>query len=426
MSLLNDPRTPMTTLPTARQESQPNKSSFATEDLTVKVLKSFEEAASLRELWDKLVQGLQAEVYGSFDWCRIWWSHYGRGRELRIFAFYAGGELVGIVPMFRERLWICGGLRIAKLVGCDFALAICSLLVHASGASEAIRRVVSYWLNEGGCDAVWLGPLNGSDSSVEHARLACQRLASEVEIVRDAEIGVHSSFHLPSNFEEYVQGLDKRQKQNFRRDMNLFGRTFKVESDVVSDEVEATKEFETFQRMHAEQWAAQGKLGHFQDWPRGLDFNRELIREHARLGRLRLYRLLADGNVVSYQYGFRLGDRLCWRLPARPAGKEWDRFGLGRLGLMKMIEDAIGEGIRFIEAGCGHYDYKVQLGAKEYPLRSILISSRRLGGRLRCRCIVLVSWLLHLLYYRIWFGRIAPKLPLPRRSLWKSWIRTRL
>lgn len=390
------------------------------------LFRSFETAVPLRESWDKLAVELQREAYASFDWCRIWWSHYGRGRELRIFAFYAGGELVGAVPMFCERLWTCGGLRIAKIVGCDSALAICSLLVRGPWAVEAVRQILSHWLNEDGCDAVWLGPLNGSDSSVEHVHQACRDLGPAVRLVQDAEIGVHSSFHLAPNFEEFVQGLDKRQKQNFRRDMNLLGRTFKIESDVVADPETALREFETFQAMHAEQWAAQGKLGHFQDWPQGLEFNRDLTRELARGGRLRFYRLLADGKVVSYQYGFRLGDRLCWRLPARPAGQEWDRFGLGRVGLMKMIEDAIGEGVRHIEAGCGHYDYKVQLGAKEYPLGSVLIASSRMSSRLRCRCLMLLSRLLHLLYYRIWFLRVAPKLPLPRRPLWKSWIRTRL
>jgi CelD/BcsL family acetyltransferase involved in cellulose biosynthesis len=390
------------------------------------LLRSFDEAAPLRESWDKLVVELQREAYASFDWCRIWWSHYGRGRELRIFVFHAGGELVGVVPMFRERLWTCGGLRIAKLVGCDFALAICSLLVSDPWADEAVRRIVPYWLEEDGCDAVWLGPMNGSDSSVEHVRKACRDLGPAVRVVRDAQIGVHSSFHPAPSFDEFVQGLDKRQKQNYRRDLNLLDRTFKIESDIVTEEDAAVKEFEIFQAMHAEQWAAQGKLGHFQDWPQGLEFNRDLTRELARLGRLRLYRLLADGKVVSYQYGYCLGDRFCWRLPARPAGKEWDRFGLGRFGLMKMIEDAIGEGIRHIEAGCGHYDYKVQLGAQEYPLGSMLIAANHLGGRLRCRCLTLLSRLLHLLYYRIWFGRVAPKLPLPRRALWKSWIRTRI
>lgn len=416
----------MSMLPTARQEFQPNESPFATADLTVKVLRSFEEAASLRELWDKLVLELQAELYGSFDWCRIWWSHYGRGRELRIFAFYAGGELVGVVPMFRERLWICGGLRIAKLVGCDFALAICSLLVRRQWVGEAVGRILSHWLNDGECDAIWFGPLNGSDFSAEHARQGCSRLGPAVRVVRDAMMGVHSIFELAPSFEEFFQRLDKGQKQSYRRDMNRLVRTFKIESDVVTEEGAALREFEAFQAMHTAQWAAQGKLGHFQDWPGGLDFNRDLTREHARLGRLRFYRLLADGKVVSCQYGFCLGDRFCARLPARSAGRDWDRFGLGRVGLLKMIESVIAEGTRYVEAGSGHYDYKVQLSAREYPLGSLLISSTRVGSRLRCRCLVLVSRLLHLLYYRIWFGRIAPKLPLPRRSLWRSWIKTRI
>lgn len=392
----------------------------------MRLLTGFDEAVSLQDRWDKIVLELQGEVYGSLDWCRIWWSHYGRGRRLQIFVFHAGDELVGVVPMFCERLWSCGGLRIAKLVGCDSSLTLCSLFVHDPWVNEAVERIISHWLGDGACDAVWFGPLNGSDSSIENVRHACGHLGLAVRLLRDATMGVHSVFHLPPTFEEFVEGLDKRQKQNYRRDMNLLDRTFKIDTDVVAEGKNVVEEFERFQVMHTAQWAAQGKLGHFQDWPRGLDFNRDLTQELARLRRFRLYRLLANGEVVSYQYGFRFGDRLCWRLPARPAGREWDRFGLGRFGLMKMIESAIAEGIRHIEAGCGHYDYKVQLGAVEYPVGSLLISSNRVSSRLRCRGLALLSRSLHLLYYRIWFGRLAPKLPLPRRSLWKSWIRTRI
>jgi CelD/BcsL family acetyltransferase involved in cellulose biosynthesis len=417
---------PLTILPPVSQDSQQDRQSPVDPVLTVSLLNSFADAASLRDPWDKLVLELQGELYSSFDWCRIWWSHYGRGRELRIFVFHTGGELVGVVPMFRERLWSCGGLRIAKLVGCDFAMAICSLLVRPRWGSEAAGKILSYWLNEGGSDAVWFGPLSGSDSSVEHVRQACNDLGPAVQLVRDAVMGVHSAFHPAPSFDEFIEGLDKSQKQNYRRDMNRLVRTFRIESDVIVEEGLALKEFEAFQVMHTAQWVAQGKLGHFRDWPGSLDFNRELVREHAALGRFRLYRLLADGNVVSSQYGFCLGDRLCARLPARPAGREWDRFGLGRVGLIKMIESAITEGVRHIEAGCGHYDYKVLLGAKEYPLGSMLISSNRMGSRLRCRGLALASQGLHLLYYRIWFGRIAPKLPLSRRALWKSWIRSRV
>jgi hypothetical protein len=52
------------------------------------------------------------------------------------------------------------------------------------------------------------------------------------------------------------------------------------------------------------------------------------------------------------------------------------------------------------------------------------------GGttRARAKTRLLNRWsdLLHLLYYRIWFSRIAPHLPLPRRPLWRIWMRSHL
>ncbi len=46
--------------------------------------------------------------------------------------------------------------------------------------------------------------------------------------------------------------------------------------------------------------------------------------------------------------------------------------------------------------------------------------------RLRASLFASLSRLLHLCYYRIWFSRLAPRLPFKRRPLWKLWIRTRL
>src|SRR5205823_3349318 len=158
--------------------------------------------------------------------------------------------------------------------------------------------------------------------------------------------------------------------------------------DLVSDAQAVDEELDAFAKMHAEQWRAAGKAGHFGDWPRSVEFNRELIRSLAGasgLGKVQLFRMTADDQVISYQFGFRFGDCLYWRLPARRGEAEWDRFGLGRLGLMTMLEQAIGEGIRKVEAGMGHYDYKVQLGGHEHSARSLLLVANRPLSRWRAR-----------------------------------------
>jgi CelD/BcsL family acetyltransferase involved in cellulose biosynthesis len=135
---------------------------------------------------------------------------------------------------------------------------------------------------------------------------------------------------------------------------------------------------------------------------------------------------MVDGKAIAYRYAYKFGRRYFAILPARLYGPDWDRYGLGRLTHLMTVEHAITEGVTAIEAGQGHYDYKVRLGGMEYPLHSIMIVANRLGSRLRARAFCAWADTLHLLYYRIWFNRLAPRLPLKRRPLWRCWIRSRV
>ena len=104
----------------------------------------------------------------------------------------------------------------------------------------------------------------------------------------------------------------------------------------------------------------------------------------------------------------------------------WEKGGVGRLARVRQIEALIADGVERIELGSGHYPHKIGLGGVEYPLRSILVSRNHRWPRLKARVLAVYADMLNLLYYRIWFGRLAPRLPLPRRPLWKAWIRTRV
>ena len=395
----------------------------------VEVFCSFDDLDHLRAEWDAFVQAAGGDLYVTFDWLRIWWRHYGRNRSLRLFVFRRDRVLVGLVPMFIERVWTGPiYLRLAKMVGSDFALTMFAPPLRPDLAEAIYRHVVAQLTTAERCDAVWFGALPGTDagtSSAEALRAACRNLRG-VRILRDVERGPHTVFHLPPTFSGFVESLNKRQRQNYRRDRNLLAKSFEVSSDVCSAPPEALTAFDRFKEMHDRQWLAEGKLGHFGDWPGSEDFNRDLVSELSKQSQLRIMRLSAGGNVVSYQYGFVFGGCCYWRLPARAPGAEWDRFGLGRMGLVTMIEALISAGVGRIEAGAGHYDYKVQLGGTEYPMRSILIVQEGLGARLRswwfCR---MADWL-DLFYYRLWFLKLAPRLRLPRGPLWRTWIRSRL
>ncbi len=96
------------------------------------------------------------------------------------------------------------------------------------------------------------------------------------------------------------------------------------------------------------------------------------------------------------------------------------------MSVVHRIEQAISSGVRRVEDGPAHYEYKRRLGAAEYSLESVLIVADRWWPVLKVRCFCRFSDLLHLAYYRIWFSRIAPRVPWLKRPLWRLWMRSRL
>lgn len=395
--------------------------------LCIEVITSFEEASSLRDEWDAFVEAVGGDIYLTFDWCRIWWKYYGTGRQLRVFLCRQENRLVGLMPFFVESLGLgLLRLRIAKVLCSDFGPCIVTLLIEKEHIDAVLQETVRSLIEAEKCDAIVFAPF--TRYLEELIRLKANAGAPlAVRLVRHRTQTIYSTFSLPSCMDDYIAALPKRQRSNLRRDENLLKRAFHISQCVMisATEPDARAEFDKFAAMHTQQWHAEDRLGHFLDWPHALDFNSDLAVEGARRGRLRLVSLFAGEDVVSIQLSYSFGSRWHWRLPARVVGPEWDKYGLGRVGLVKMLEAAIGEGVEEVEAGPGHYEYKVKLGANELPLYSALFAADKWHARLKSRVFIALADALHFFYYRIWFVKVAPKLPCKRRPLWNIWIRTR-
>lgn len=394
--------------------------------LSATVFSSFDELAPMRDEWNRFADRAGASAFLSYEICSVWWSHYGGGRRLAVFVFREGTELAGIVPMFVERRWLGPvWLRTAGLVGSDMPF-VQDPPIAAARAKEVFAETIARLLRDFGCDAVKFAPLSGAYEHTGALREAANGLGALGRVFRDAETGPHTNLYLPASFDAYVASLSKGHRSNYKRSVKLLREAYDVQTDVLTGAAEMEAEFEKFMRLHAEQWAAEGKLGHFGDWPGSEAYHRNLVRTLAPLGRAHMVRLLLDGQVVSYQLCYSFGKWLHWFLPARAARPELERFSLGKFGVFQIVEFAIPAGFTTVEEGVGHYDYKVQLGGTEHAVRSIVVVAAGGGTSLRLSLFLRLSRALDLVYYRGWFQRIAPKLPFPRRPLWKLWIRSRL
>jgi CelD/BcsL family acetyltransferase involved in cellulose biosynthesis len=400
--------------------------STAFEALSIQAFTSFEVLRSIESEWTALVGELGQSLYATIDWYRVWWRHFGRHRELRVFVIRADDALVGVLPFFLERLWLpFGRTSVAKLVGSDSTVALVEPPLIPELAPDAFALAIRRLLADGEADMVHIGPCSGASIYAAAVQRAATNLTDVARVVRDREHGHHSLFEMPEGFDGYLRTLSKNQRHSYRRNLNKLAKTFEFEVDVVREPADAEREFDAFADMHQAQWLAVGKLGHFGDWPGSRDFSRDLVCTLAPLDGVRILRLLVDGEPVAYHWCLRTNGTYHSRLVGRLTGEKWDAFALGRVNQLKMMEVAGADGGTVIEAGTGRYDYKDRLNAKTIPLRSVTFSGRRPLVGLRARLILAYGDLLDLAYYRAWYLRVAPRVPFLRRPLWRGWIRRR-
>jgi CelD/BcsL family acetyltransferase involved in cellulose biosynthesis len=392
--------------------------------VSCEVFQDFERLAPLREAWDDAVLRTGGSVYMTYDWVRLWWQFYGGTAQLRVFVFSAGGLVVAVLPLYIDTLgWGPARLRVARLVGSNIPPKVFDPPVPANMAGDLFAAVLGRLFTRERCDVLSLGPVSERHLPLSALRIACERQPGLVGRI-DALDGVHSVFRLPADMEAYYGALSKKESKNRKYYVRLLKKECDAGVDVVTDSLAVIREFELFAEQHRQQWHAEGKSGHFGAWPRALDFNRALVEAQARLGRVRFIRILANDRVIAYQYIFAFGDRYYWELPSRAVEPKWERFSLGPTGIVTMIDEGIAERMAEVEGGLGHYDYKVRLGAKEYPARTYRIVTGGLSPRMRFGAFSAIATVVRLAYHKLWYRRIAPRLP-PAfwRPQWRLWLR---
>ena len=392
--------------------------------LAVERLGSPGELDGVRDEWDAFVERCGSDIYFTVDWLQAWWAHYGRGRAFEALLVRDGDRIVAALPFCVYRLWAGPvPVRVARFVGADSTLPVFTPAIADGFEASALEAACARLLHGMGCDAVCLSPLSGESPAVAAAERAAA--GAGMRLVRSDSTGPHTVFLLPATFDEYLAGLSASQRRDHGRFLRRLKRSHEIGCRTVSGD-EAVAYFDTFLALHADHWHAAGKLGHFGDWPGSEAFNRDLVRRMAASGRARFYEISAEGRPVAIEYCFVLGDRCYWRLPARDPDPELQKARLGRVSLAELFRVLISDGCTTVEGGPGHYDYKLRLGAQEHPLRRVVVSGTSRSSRLRSELLLRWADLVHLVYYRAWFLKAAPRLGVPRRALRRTWIRARL
>jgi CelD/BcsL family acetyltransferase involved in cellulose biosynthesis len=388
------------------------------------VFRGFTGLDRLRTAWDEAVLQAGGSVYMTYDWVRVWWDFYGRAAELRLFVFSAGERVVAIVPIYIDTLGWPLRLRVARLVGANIPPKVFTPAVPESCATEVFAHVLARLFVQEKCDVLSFGPVSELDAANKGLQTACDQRADLLAPLA-ASHGVHSVYYLPADMEEYYGALRKSERKNRRKlELRMLKKEYDTRVEVVSDRALVPDAFEHFAEQHRQQWRAEGRTGHFGAWPHALDFHRALVRAQAERGRVQFIRILANEQVIASEYVFAFGDRYYAELTSRDVDPNWDRFSLGPTSTVNILAHGISDGVRRVESGLGHYEYKVRLGAKEHGALTFRIVASSFVSRARFALFSHARSCVSLAYHKLWYRRIAPRLPpFFWRPQWRLWLR---
>lgn len=391
------PNRPLSFPPGPRPAPPENASSaLRPADLAVEVLTSAEAFADLAPAWNRLhAEAAAASVFNSWMWLYEWWRTYGAGRRLRLLVARRDGVLLGVLPLYLERVRILElPLRVLRLVGIGGDTHPDDLgPVLAPGAeAQAAAALARAALRLRGAD-VWLfndvDPASGFPAALETAARDLGRplVAGSATRIALAE--------LPRTWSRFMQSLGRDARWRLRRARRRLAEGPRTRFFVWDDPSRLDAAVDRLAELHRARWAAAGGGSRAFATPAYLGFHRSIVRSFFRRGWLRLYCLEVDDAIAAMLYCYRFRNRVY--LMQSGFDPKHARLGVGKVLLGYAMEHAIAEGNEAFDFLRGDHRYKEELATRHRETRSFAVFGATPGAlvyRLRRVWLPLVkAWL---------------------------------
>lgn len=315
--------------------------------------------------WDDLVEpGRSNTFFSHLTWQKTWWQYLQRGDLLIIAVQDDAGNLLGIAPWFIEQL---EHKNVIRFIGCVDVTDYMDIVAHDKDKEAVLQASLDFLLGNGAPPWDLIDLCNLPESSPTVALLP--RLAANYGL--EANVAVQEvcpEIVLPTTYEDYLSGLDKKQRHELRRKRRR-AEASDVSWYMVRKEHNLVAEVDSFLDLMAK---SNEEKAAFLEEPGHRVFFEDLGQAYFETGELSLIFLTIGGQKAAAMWQFAYRDRmLLYNSGLDPV--EFSALSPGIVLLTYSIEDAISRGFRYYDFLRGGEDYKYRMGAVDTQVFNIVI-----------------------------------------------------
>jgi CelD/BcsL family acetyltransferase involved in cellulose biosynthesis len=308
------------------------------------------DTAEWRALNDRARSG---NMFLSPDWLQPWWEHFGEGREQQILCVRENGRLIGLLPLFAEKVRLGGveARRIAFLgdgdTGCDYLDALAEPGREREVLEHCLAALMKQPWDLCDLDGLWR-------ESFTAGQLAARFPPRRGALLRDARLRfVCPHIPLQGTYDDFLRTLGRR--ENLRRREKWIFRQPGVSIACAKAPEEAARATEEFLQLHRARWAVEGGSDGLSE-ERHENFHRAASQRLAQTGALRMYTLYVARRPVASVYGVVHGGKFNYYQSGYDPN--WAPRSVGLVLLARTVSDAFGEGLREFDFLRGDEGYK--------------------------------------------------------------------
>jgi CelD/BcsL family acetyltransferase involved in cellulose biosynthesis len=292
----------------------------------------------------------------------IWWRHLGND-DLRLITIRSDqGRLLGLAPLYLKML--PGGERQLTFVGCVDVSDYLDVLVDGEHVEAVHQTLLDALADE---DLVWdkLYLCSLPHNSLTPSRLAeaARQRGWQVEVKQQDVCPVIT---LPQSWDEYLAGLNKKQRHEVRRKMRRVETEAVTRWRVVESAGEVESAMELFVQLHQKSTRAKEDF-----WSNSLiSFFKSVTRALAAVGWLKLYFVEINGVPAAAMLAFDYSNEFL----LYNSGYDPDQFAHlspGNVLTAYTIRHAIELGRKRYDFLRGDEDYKFRFGGRPEPVYDV-------------------------------------------------------
>ncbi len=310
---------------------------------------------SLKPLWDRLLAATSTgSPFSAWDFQTIWYNILGQGAPLHICSISKGDDLIGIAPLLQ-------GDKSISFVGSQDVCDYLDFIIQAGREREVLAALLAH-LQALSWERMELISLREGSPTLAHLPELAEESGWRVEVVvQDA----CPQMPLPSDWEQYLARLSKKDRHELRRKLRRLQAADVVRTYLGSD---LERDMAAFLDLHKQSNEDKAEFM----TPRMEEFFWKLARTFVPQGKCGIYLMDLDGQPVSAAVCFfSPREALLYNSGFR---RDCSYLSVGLLLKAYCIRHAIERGIPAFNFLRGNEPYKYHLGGEDHPVYNMTIS----------------------------------------------------